>query len=415
MDSITAEELRRFAPSARTDYIDALVQGWGHLEQAQVNNPSRVAAFLAECAHETGGFTIVRENMSYTAARMCEVWPSRFKGKMDPRAQWCAGQPERLAEAVYGGRLGNAQRGDGFLFRGGGFLQMTGRAGFREYGRMVGVDLETNPELIERADISLLVALAVWVKHGLNRFADRHYMRAVGNAINRGNPYSSLEPIGHAGRRHWFERAKIAGALLYGEEGLKVPPGLALGAHGPQVETVQRQLRDLGYGVGKVDKVFGAATARAVAAFKLDHKRASGRELEPDEVVGPLTRDALEQGKPVVVSEERAATTAKQLAAEGSTEVAVGLRQKAAGVAVTTAAFADGARQTGMFEMAQESIGVLPQWHGLMAPVISAVQWGLAHLFWLVALLFGVWVWSGGHKTVLARLKAHRFGFNLFR
>lgn len=412
MEPFTQQELQRFAPSARPEYVDALVNGWSEIERAGIDTPLRLCEFLAQTAHETGGYTIISENLNYTAKRMCEVWPTRFRGALDPKAMLCAGQPEKLAEVVYGGRLGNIEKGDAYDYRGRSFLQDTGRDTYVEYGRIIGCDLEGQPELLDKPTVGLRVALARWQKLNLNRFADRHYTRAIGNAINRGNAYSSHEPIGHKSRMAWFARAWV----LFGEDGeVMVPPGLALGAHGVRVESLQNRLRDLGYGTGAIDKVFGPSTARAVAGFKLDHKRRTGQDLEPDEVVGPLTEAALEGAAKIEISPERLETTEKDLIAAGSSEMLAGQRQKVAGYGITGLALAGGAEDHGVLPVLQQQVGWVPQAQSFLVPVIDAIRWGLSNLVWVVLIGFGVWVWSGGVKTMTARLKAHRFGFNLFR
>jgi len=412
MDAITRQELERIAPAAKPAYLDALVNGWDEIRRTGIDTPLKFCEFFAQIAHETGGFTILTENLNYTATRMCEVWPTRFRSKLDPKAIMCAGQPEKLAEAVYGGRLGNTDKGDGYAYRGRGFLQDTGRDCYREYGQFIGVDLEGNPELLETPTISLRVALARWKKMDLNRFAERHYSRAIGNAINRGSPYSEHNPIGYKSRQSWFQRAWV----MFGDDGeVKVLPGLALGAYGARVETLQARLKELGYPIGTMDKVFGPNTARAVAAFKLDHRRVTGADLEPDEVVGPLTEAALETGKPIELSDARKAADEKTLAKAGSTEVAAGQAQKAAGNAVAVGAGLKGAQESGMLESAQAQLAWLPTLHKFMGPVLDAINWGVKHAFWVIALVLGVWVWTKGRAGIMARLEAHRKGLNLGR
>lgn len=416
MDPWTEDEIRRFAPRARPEYVAALIHGWPEIERAGINTPLRLCEFMAQIGHETGGFTIISENMRYTsAARICAVWPSRFKGSLDPRAVYCVNNPEKLADAVYGGRMGNTEKGDGYRYRGRGMLQETGRENYRKYGRLIGIDLEASPELLETPTISLRAALACWQKLDLNRFADRHYIRAIGNAINRGNPYSSLEPIGttgDGGRLAMFERAW----LIWGDA--KVPatlPGLALGAYGTTVRVMQSRLRDLGYAAGKEDQAFGPTMARAVAGFKLDHKRRTGEDLEPGEVIGPLTEAALEGGDRAELSPERTEATEGDLVEAGSTEVIAGRRQKVAGTMFAGAGAIKGASDAGMLDQMQSSLQWVPSLHSTMAPTLDAIRWGMDHAFWVIVIAGGVWYWAKGHQVIAARLAAHRLGFNLWR
>lgn len=412
MKAWTAQELKQLTPHARDDYVEALVLGWNDLQRAEINTPLRLCEFVAQTAHETGGYTIVAENLDYTADRMCQVWPKRFKGKFDPRAMSCANNPEKLGDAVYGGRLGNDEPGDGYKYRGRGFLQDTGRDTYREMSGPASAPLEDRPELLEHPAISLRCALHRWRKMGLNRFADRHYTRTIGNAINRGNPFSAHDPIGHESRLKWFARAW---ALFGDGPEPQVDTALALGAHGRRVTAMQERLKEMGYGVGAVDGVYGPTLARAVAAFKADHKRRYGRELEPDDVIGPLAEAALESGEPVELSPARIEATEHDLAAMGSTEVSAGQQQKGLGHLMLAGSAVEGARQAGGLDVMRDQLGWMPAAHSFLIPVIDAVKWGFQHAFWLVMLIGGVWVWTKGRQIIQARLDAHRSGQNLNR
>lgn len=413
MQALTESELRQFAPSGNADYISALVTGWHELDRGGINTPARVCEFLGQHAHETGGFTIVRELTTWTPDQMCRLWPSRFKTKLDPRIVACGRDPIKLANLAYAGRtdLGNQGGDDGWKYRGGSFCQLTGRAAYREAGAAIGFPLEDRPELIERAEIGLRVAVWYWTKRNCNGFADRGYTRAIGNAINRGNPYSGLEPIGAADRQRWRDRAIAVfgdGAKIYAE-------GLALGAYGSQVEVLQRRLKELNYGLGKTDKVFGPAVARAVAAFKLDHKRATGEALEPDEIVGPLTWAALNVAEPVVYA-NREGATAKDL--EGSETVKAAKEGQAVGTVVTVASAGAGVQQAsdaGFFDGAAQSLSWLPKWTGLLDPVITALSWGFKNMVWVVTLVAGVAIWRAKGKVIAARVRDHVNGWNLGR
>jgi putative chitinase len=416
MDSFTKRELLQLAPQAIGEYLDALVDGWGEIQRHGIDTPLKLCEFLAQAAHETGGFTILEENLNYSAARLCQVWPTRFRNKYDPKAIRCANNPERLAEVVYGGRLGNRDPGDGYRYRGRGFLQDTGRATYAEYGRIIGADLERLPDLLAKPPISLRVALARWRKMGLNRFAERHYTRAIGNAINRGNPYSTLEPIGHDSRLDWFNRAW----MLFGEGPVPLIPGLALGAYGAQVEVLQNRLRELGYFLGAADGVFGPLTARAVVAFKAEHKRRTNEDLDPEEIVDTRTLTALNGAPRAEISEERTTVTVRDLIAAGSQEAAGGQQQQAVGTTVTAIGLAAGSQKAvesapGLLDQAQQVLGYLPSWVGVLSPCVDAVRWALANWLWAILLIAGVVIWSGGYRIVQARLTAHRTGANLAR
>lgn len=415
MQALREQELREFVGNRQVQptYIAAIINGWPDLERAGINTPLRVCHFLAQIAHETGGFTILREYTNWTPEQMCRLWPSRFKTKLDPRIVKCRGNPQALANLAYAKRddIGNEGGNDGWDYRGGGFLQTTGRANYRAAGHAIGVDLEGQPDMIEDGSISLRAAIWEWNRHNLNLLADRNYHRAIGNAINRGDAYSGLEPIGFKDREAWLVRAWA----LFGEGGLPNPSDLALGASGPKVLRTQAQLRDLGYGVGALDGVYGPTMARAVAAFKMDYRREHLVALEPHDIIGAETGGALATAQPVQVSAARANATASDLAAMGSTEVRAGQEVRAAGTILTLAGGAEAARQVGALDLLKDAAGMASITKSSMVPIIDAVGWGLKNAFWAAVILGGVWAWTKGGKAIAARVAAHVNGFNLGR
>lgn len=146
-------------------------------------NFRRVAHFLAQIGHESG-FRPQEENLWYTANRIVQVWPNRFSGVQD--AQSCAMNPEALANRVYGGRMGNTQKGDGYRFRGRGLLQITGRANYRTYGDLIGQPLTDQPDLALQYGVGSQIAVAYWAQRGLNRLADLDDLTGITRAINGG-------------------------------------------------------------------------------------------------------------------------------------------------------------------------------------------------------------------------------------
>jgi hypothetical protein len=330
---------------------------------------------------------------------------------MDPRIAAARKDPRKLANLAYDAMLGNRGGDDGWLYRGGGLIQLTGRTNYAQCGDDIDVDLEAMPDLIERPDVAVKAALWFWTRNDLTRFARHHYGRTVGNGINRGNPFSALDPVGYKDRQQWFKRAW---AIWGSGNALEEPETLYLGAWGPRVQRVQEDLKGLGYQLGAIDGVLGPTTARALAGFKLDRRRA-GVDLEPDEGVGPLTLAALESAEPATLSPERHNATVRTLAAAGSTEVATGQRSQALGRTAVIAAATAGAGDLGLLDTVRDALGGLPAMQTVVAPVIAAVQWGLKNALWVAVLVGGTWMYIKGRDVVLARLEAHRTGANLGR
>jgi putative chitinase len=415
MDQLTEHEVRLFAPDALAEYVQALISDNGHeqMKRAGITKTRRLRAFLAVAAHETGGFTIIRENTNWTAAQYCALWPQRFKTKLDPRIAACGKDEIKKANLAYADRedIGNKGGNDGWDYRGGGFFQTTGRYNYRKIGRAIGIDLEANPTHIQTCDISLKAALYEWQRMGCNKFADRGYTRAIDNAINRGNPYDDDPPIGEEGRNYWHKRAfhmfPDSDSLL---------PGLALGAYGSEVEVLQRKLKELNYGVGKVDKVFGPALARAVAAFKFDQGKLGITDLEPEEVVGEKTWTAISQASPVVLT-KRSHTTAKELAKESET-VQAAMESQAATAIVAGTSVATGvqkASDAGLLDGLTGTFGWAPALHASMVPMIEAVGFFARNFLWVFALIAAVIIWRAKGRIIAARIRDHVRGWNLGR
>ena len=200
--------LMQLAPNARSSYREAAGTAQAVLDRHGITqNKLRLAHFLAQVMHESSALTVQMENLNYSAPRLPVVWPKRFRplGPLDP-AQF-ANNPERLANEVYGGRMGNVQPGDGFRYRGRGLLQLTGRDSYREATRIVrsfnpaAPDFEAEPDLCFSAAWAVPIAAAEWEAKGCNALADSDQITMVTQRINGGQ-------IGIADRRDWLLRVK---------------------------------------------------------------------------------------------------------------------------------------------------------------------------------------------------------------
>jgi predicted chitinase len=397
---LTADLIRSLAPRARDDYVAALVSGGDVLEKAAINTPMRLAQFLANVSHEVGGFTIVRENMNYTAARIKQVWPTR------PEAVKFAGKPRELANCVYNGRMGNRPgTDDGWNFRGGGMIQLTGRDSYERFGRELGIPLAENPELIEDAAVSLKAA--AWEFGKFVHLCDRGEagFRAVCNGINRGNIASKLDPIGWVDRQRWLKRWTDALSAS-----VVVDDTLELGDHGPLVQAFQERLVALGYGLGRVDGIFGSRMRAAVLAFQAENK------LTIDAKIGPQTRAALnsETAVPMPVG-ERAEETAADLKAAGSTTIenTDKLKTAAKQIGIVSAGGAT-VKESGLLESAQSFLTEMTLVKGTTSGLVDLFMWA-AGKWYLLTIILAYLLYRWAKNIEISRVLSHNLGINLGR
>jgi putative chitinase len=151
-----------------------------------INTPERQAAFIGQCAHESGNFKTLEENLNYKPEALMRVWPSRFPDL--PTAMKYAHNPEMIANKVYGGRMGNGveETGDGWKYHGRGLIQLTGKENYANCGSGIGVDLLSNPNLLNTPQYAALSAGWFWNKKGLNALADAGDFETMTKRINGG-------------------------------------------------------------------------------------------------------------------------------------------------------------------------------------------------------------------------------------
>jgi putative chitinase len=153
-------------------------------EKYQINTPKRQACFIGQCMHESGGFKFLKENLNYSAKALMATWPSRFPD-MDT-AEKFERQPEKIANKVYSGRMGNTEDGDGAKYIGRGLIQLTGKDNYKAFGEAIGEDLVANPQLVEQPRYAALSAGWFWNKRGLNALADDMDITTLTVRINGG-------------------------------------------------------------------------------------------------------------------------------------------------------------------------------------------------------------------------------------
>lgn len=166
-----------------------------------IDTPIRMAHFLAQCGHESAGFTRLVENMNYSATGLLQTWPKRFTMDGNDKTRAYAmdyhRRPEQIANLVYANRIGNGNvaSGDGWKYRGRGLIQITGRTNYRRFGS------DSHPELLEQPTEAAVSAGRFWQANGLNDFADSDDLESVTKIVNGAHH-------GIADRRERLKRAK---------------------------------------------------------------------------------------------------------------------------------------------------------------------------------------------------------------
>lgn len=252
--------LRALAPSARADIIAVFGKLEGELAAAGIlDSDLRLAHFLAQIVPESAWLTKLEESLTYTTAeRIRQTWKKRFP-TVDSAKPYVR-NPKGLAEKVYGGRMGNVQKGDGWRYRGGGLGQTTGRANYRAAG------FENNPEALRTPEGALRSAITFWVDNHCERYADRDDVTGLRRVWNGGD-------LGLAETKATLTKAKSV---------LRTLPA-------------QAKLKALRYPVGAVD---GDHADRTTGAVQLLQKRSGlpvTGELDDD------TLAALDTAEPLAV------------------------------------------------------------------------------------------------------------------
>jgi putative chitinase len=183
---VNAEQLRQLK-------IDpALVDPFNEtFERFGIVTPAQQASWIGQCGHECGNFRIMEENLNYRAPTLLKLFPQNPKrvwGFTPESAAAYERQPQRIANRIYGNRMGNRDEasGDGFRFRGSGFLQLTGMNNFYHAGQALGVDFIMQPELVRTPMYAAQTAGWFWQTHRLNQYADSGDILTMTKRINGG-------------------------------------------------------------------------------------------------------------------------------------------------------------------------------------------------------------------------------------
>jgi len=188
MTELTLQQLKELLP--RNPYVEhwhsALAQ---LLPDYDINTPQRIAAFVAQCAHESGGFTALKENLNYKAVTLRKIFPKYFPD--DAIANHYASLPnkqEAIANKVYANRMGNGDEasGDGYRYCGRGLIQLTGKNNYQAFADSLEMNVEDVPEYLATFEGAAQSACWFWESNNLNQWADKGDILTLTKRINGG-------------------------------------------------------------------------------------------------------------------------------------------------------------------------------------------------------------------------------------
>ena len=169
---ITQEQLQSFFEETNEEVIEKFVDPLNTaFERFEINTPQRIAMFLAQVGHESAGLTAVRENLNYKAATLSKVFPKYFRDRNPADYER---QPEKIANLVYGNRMGNGpeESGDGYKYRGRGLIQLTGHDNYNAFANSMGMAIDEAVQYLETPEGAAMSAAWFWNSRKLNAVAD---------------------------------------------------------------------------------------------------------------------------------------------------------------------------------------------------------------------------------------------------
>ena len=185
---LTKEQLKQLLP--KNPYVDHWHKALSQLfPDYEINTSRRIAAFIAQCSHESAGFTALKENLNYRWQTLRKLFPKYFP--TDELAQQYASLPnkqEAIANRIYGGRMGNGpeETGDGYRFCGRGLIQLTGRQNYTWFAASLGITVEEASEYLSTFEGAAQSACWFWETNKLNQWADAGDMITLTKRINGG-------------------------------------------------------------------------------------------------------------------------------------------------------------------------------------------------------------------------------------
>lgn len=241
------------------------------LPKYDITTVERVAGFIAQCGHESRDFTVLTENLNYSASALNKIF-SKYFDRAGRDANEYHRQPEKIANVIYADRMGNGSpaSGDGWRYRGGGILQLTGYNNYAAFGKSVGMSAEAATSYVRTKEGALESACWFWRENDLNRYCDKQDIVGMSKRINGGT-----HGLDDRKARYLHAMDVLGGDLEPPKVNLDVI--LKVGSRGPAVALVQEKL-----GI-TADGVFGPGTESHVKKWQ----RKNG--LVADGIVGPNT------------------------------------------------------------------------------------------------------------------------------
>ena len=254
-----------------TDWWQAMMEMFPKYD---ITTPSRVAGFVAQTAHESMNYKVLTENLNYSAKALDAIFGKYFK-RAGVDAQKYHRQPEKIANRVYADRMknGDYRSGDGWRFRGGGILQLTGRHNYTEFGKSIGMTAEEATTYVRTKQGAIESACWFWKTNNINKYCDANDIVGMTKRINGGT-------IGLADRKKHYAHAMeiLGGNYNFQEDDDDVKYKLLRrGSKGAAVKKLQEAL-----GVS-ADGDFGPGTEAAVKAWQREN------DCTPDGIAGPQT------------------------------------------------------------------------------------------------------------------------------
>ena len=238
----------------------------------EVNTIERVAMFIAQCGHESAGFRVLTENLNYSAKALNTIFPKYFR-RAGRDANDYHRQPEKIANVIYANRMdnGDSDSGDGWRFRGGGILQLTGRYNYTQFAKAMEMTAEEAVDYVRTKKGALDSACWFWDTNNINKWCDDMDVVGATKRINGGT-------IGLDDRKkHYLHAMDVLGGD-FEEPEVDYNQTIRKGSRGPLVAEVQEKLD-----INPADGIFGPGTEKIVKHWQ------SSNGLVADGIVGPKT------------------------------------------------------------------------------------------------------------------------------